>query len=101
MRELKNVAEGLRHCIHSSNNGCDNCPYYGSSTKEISCDSYLMLDALAFIEDKFEKDMNKMRIENSELIQQNLKLEKDLARERAYNYAIVTVIRNNYPTGGG
>ena len=47
---------------------------------------------------KDDKEMDKMRIENSELIQRILQLEKELARERSYNYAIVTVIKNNYPT---
>lgn len=44
------------------------------------------------------EDIDKMRIENAELIQRILQLEKDLSKERAYNYAIVTVIKNNYPT---
>lgn len=39
--------------------------------------------------------VDKLRIENAELIQRMLQLEKELARERAYNYAIVTVIKNN------
>ena len=39
--------------------------------------------------------VDKLRIENAELIQRTLQLEKELARERAYNYAIVTVIKNN------
>ncbi len=50
---------------------------------------------------EFEKQLdsiNKLRIENSELIQRIQKLEKELSKERAYNYAIVTVIKNNYPT---
>ena len=47
---------------------------------------------------KDDKEMDKMRIENGELIQRVLQLEKELARERSYNYAIVTVIKNNYPT---
>lgn len=47
---------------------------------------------------KDDKEMNKMRIENSELIQRIQQLEKELARERSYNYAIVTIIKNNYPT---
>lgn len=45
-----------------------------------------------------DKEMDKLRIENAELIQKILKLEKDLAKESAYNYALVTVIKNNYPT---
>ena len=46
---------------------------------------------------KDNKEMDKLRIENSELIQRILQLEKDLAKECAYNHAIVTVIKNNYP----
>lgn len=44
------------------------------------------------------KDMDKLRIENAELIQRILQLEKELSKESAYNYALVTVIKNNYPT---
>ena len=55
-----------------------------------------------FKENKFvlkeNESMDKMRIENAELIQRVLQLEKDLGKERAYNYALVTVIKNNYPT---
>ena len=49
-------------------------------------------------EEQKDQDMDKLRIENGELIQRILQLEKELARERSYNYAIVTVIKNNYPT---
>jgi hypothetical protein len=42
--------------------------------------------------------MDKLRIENAELIQRILQLENDLSKERAYIYAIVTVIKNNYPS---
>ena len=52
--------------------------------------------AIHVLEEKeCDKDMDKLRIENSELIQRILQLEKELAKERAYNYAIVTVIKNN------
>ena len=47
---------------------------------------------------KDDKEMDKMRIENSELIQRVLQLEKELAIERSYNYAIVSVLKNNHPT---
>lgn len=98
MIELEKVKNGLRQCINAHVAGCDGCPYFGKSTKDFGCQSHLPIDALAFIEDKFEKDMNKLRIENAELLQRILQLEKDLEKERAYNYAIVTVIKNKYST---
>ena len=54
--------------------------------------------AIRVLEEKGNEDMDKLRIENAELIQRILQLEKDLSKERAYNYAIVTVIKNNYPS---
>ena len=42
---------------------------------------------------KDDKEMDKMRIENSELIQRILKLEGQLAKELAYNDALVKAIR--------
>ena len=56
------------------------------------------INMLNATEEQKDKDMDKMRIENAELIQRVLQLEKELSKERAYNYAIVTVIKNNYPT---
>ena len=56
------------------------------------------INMLNATEEQKDKDMEKMRIENAELIQRILQLEKELSKERAYNYAIVTVIKNNYPT---
>jgi len=50
---------------------------------------------------KDDKEIDKLRIENAELFQRILQLEKELEKEKAYNYAIVTVIRNNYPSGEG
>ena len=54
--------------------------------------------AIRVLEEKGNEDMDKLRIENAELIQRVIQLEKDLSKERAYNYAIVTVIKNNYPS---
>lgn len=50
---------------------------------------------LNLLEEQENESMDKLRIENAELIQRVLQLEKDLEKERAYNYALVTVIRNN------
>ena len=49
-------------------------------------------------EEQKDKDMDKMRIENSELFQKNIQLEEELEKERAYNYALVTVIRHSHLT---
>ena len=61
----------------------------------------LFMDTLATIEEQENESMDKLRIENAELIQRILQLENDLAKERAYNYALVTVIRNNCPPEEG
>lgn len=46
---------------------------------------------------KYAEDMDKLRIENAELIQRILKLEEQLAKELAYNDALVKAIRFHYP----
>lgn len=51
--------------------------------------------AIKVLEEKANEEMDKLRIENAELIQRILQLEKELSKERAYNYALVTVIKNN------
>lgn len=56
---------------------------------------------LNLLEEQENESMDKLRIENSELIQRILQLEKDLEKERAYNYALVTIIKNTYPPEEG
>ena len=50
---------------------------------------------------KDDKEIDKLRIENAGLFQRILQLEKDLEKEKSYNYAIVTVIKNNYSSVEG
>ena len=42
-------------------------------------------------------EMEKLQMENAELIQRIQQLERKLAMETAYNHAIVTVINKKYP----
>ena len=56
------------------------------------------INRLNATEEQKDKDMEKMRIENAELFQKNIQLEKELGKERAYNYALVTVIRHSQLT---
>lgn len=46
---------------------------------------------------EYADDMDKLRIENAELIQRILKLEEQLSKEFAYNDALVKAIRFHYP----
>jgi hypothetical protein len=45
------------------------------------------------LKEKENEHMDKLRAENSELIQRVLQLEKELAKERTYNDALVTAIK--------
>ena len=87
--DAKSVMSGLEGLTE-----CDWRMYHSDSeVRNIARDALTLLK-----EQGADKEMDKMRIENSELIQRVLQLEKELERERSYNYAIVTVIKNNYPT---
>lgn len=92
MEDITRVYEGMYACEPSKpNKKCKQCPYQD----EMNCDVVLYNDVLvALREAKDCRDMDKLRIENGELIQNVLKLERELGKERAYNEAIVKVIRN-------
>ena len=92
MADITKVYEGMYSCEPSKQNRkCKQCPYQD----EMNCDVVLYNDVLiALREAKDCREMDKLRIENGELIQNTLRLERELAKERAYNDAIVKVIRN-------
>lgn len=88
MADIEKVYEGMYQCEpNKQNRECKQCPYQD----EMNCDVVLYNDVLIALRDA--KDF--MREENTRLFTENNRLRKELERERAYNYALVTVIGRN------
>ena len=88
MAELEKVYEGMYACEPSkTKRKCKECPYQD----EMNCDVVLYNDCLIALLDA----KNFIREENVKLFAENHQLRKELEKERAYNYALVTVIGRN------
>lgn len=85
MVDLDKVYEGMYACEpNKQNRKCKECPYQD----EQNCDVVLYNDCLTAI----CHAKSEIREENIKLFAENHQLRKELERERAYNYALVTVI---------
>ena len=88
MVDIEKVYEGMFQCEPSKERRkCNHCPYQN----ETNCDIVLYNDVLIALREV--KDG--MRQEKLRLFTENVQLRKDLEKERAYNYALVTVIGRN------
>ncbi len=88
MIDIGKVYEGMYQCEPSkANRKCKQCPYQD----EMNCDVVLYNDCLTALRET--KDF--MREENTRLFTENDRLRKELEKERAYNYALVTAIGRN------
>ena len=91
MVDIEKVYEGMYRCEPSKEKRkCDQCPYHD----EMNCDVVLYNDVLIALRE--EKDG--LRQENIKLFAENMQLRKDLEKEKAYNYALITVIGRNKET---
>lgn len=85
MVDIEKVYEGMFQCEPSKERRkCNRCPYQDKT----NCDVVLYNDVLIALREV--KDG--MRQEKLRLFTENIQLRKDLERERAYNYALVTAI---------
>lgn len=83
MIDIEKVYEGMYQCEpDKKKRKCDQCPY----RDEMNCDVVLYNDVLIALQER-KDDMR--------LYAENVQLKIDLERERAYNYALVTVIGRN------
>lgn len=88
MVDIEKVYEGMYQCEPSKEKRkCNQCPY----KDEMNCDVVLYNDVLIAL----REGKDGLRQENLRLFAENSQLRKDLEKERAYNYALVTVIGRN------
>ena len=88
MIDIEKVYEGMYQCEPSKKKRkCDRCPYQG----EMNCDAALYNDVLIAL----REGQDGLRQENLRLLTENIELRKDLEKESAYNYALVTAIGRN------
>lgn len=100
MTDFDKAIRAYEQCANKCS--CKGCPYEKEcqKTEKLTVSATVLTHMIRIMSQKEEastESMDKLRIENSELIQRIVQLERDLAKERDYNYAIVTVIKNNYP----